>query len=83
MMTMGQPAGLSPEGAMSNTELEVSGHDWSMEFKRLKSQYQNAYSVSYVQALKNMLGTKYSSGNVGIELVRNYDAQSKTTYIKN
>lgn len=71
MMTMGQPSGLSPEGAMNNTELEIGGHDWSVELKRLKSQYQNAYSVSYVQSLKNMLGTKYSSGNVGIELVRN------------
>jgi len=58
MMTMGQPSGLNPEGAMNNTELEFSGHDWSVEVKRLKSQYQNAYSVSYVQALKNMLGVK-------------------------
>jgi len=26
-MTMGQPSGLSPEGAMSNTDLEMGGHD--------------------------------------------------------
>jgi len=42
MMTTGQPSGLSPEGAMSNTDLEMSGHDYTFEFKKLKSQFQSA-----------------------------------------
>lgn len=46
LMTLGQPTGLTPEGAISNTEIEYGGHDWVVELKRTNSSFQKAYSVS-------------------------------------